>query len=80
MAMRVLRAIYNYSVEYYLYENDKPILDTDNPIKTLNAKKAWNKIRPRKTYINEDQIADWIKAVFQYKDRGQQLETNRDFY
>ncbi|MEG0032279.1 tyrosine-type recombinase/integrase [Acinetobacter sp.] len=29
--------------------------------------------------MNEDQIADWIKAVFQYKDRGQQLETNRDF-
>ena len=24
-------------------------------------------------------MPDWIKAVFQYKDRGQQLETNRDF-
>lgn len=43
--MRVFRAIYNYSVEHYLYENYNPILDTDNPIKTLNAKKAWNKIR-----------------------------------
>lgn len=74
MAMHVFCAIYNYSVEHYLDENDKPILDTDNPIKTLNAKNTWNKIRPYKTYINEDQIADWIKAVFQYKDRSQQLE------
>lgn len=79
MAMRVFRAIYNYSVEHYLDNNDKPILDAHNPIKTLNAKNAWNKIRRRKTYINKDQMPDWIKAVFEYQDRGQQLETNRDF-
>lgn len=63
MAMRVFRAIYNYSVEHYLDENDKPILDAHNPIKTLNAKNAWNKIRRRKTYINEDQLPDWITVV-----------------
>ncbi|TCB52372.1 DUF4102 domain-containing protein [Acinetobacter sp. ANC 4779] len=79
MAMRVFRAIYNYSVEHSLDNNDKPILDAHNPIKTLNAKNAWNKIRRRKTYINKDQMPDWIKAVFKYQDRGQQLETNRDF-
>ena len=79
MAMRVFRAIYNYSVEYYLDENDKPILDTHNPVKSLNAKNAWNKIRRRKTHINEDQLPDWIKAVFEYQDRGQKTETNRDF-
>lgn len=79
MAMRVFRAIYNYSVEHYLDENDKPILDAHNPVKTLNAKNAWNKIRRRKSYINEDQIPDWIKAVFEYQDRGQKNETNRDF-
>lgn len=79
MAMRVFRAIYNYSVEHYLDENDKPILDAHNPVKTLNAKNAWNKIRRRKSYINEDQIPDWIKAVFEYQDRGQKNETNKDF-
>ena len=79
MAMRVFRAIYNYSVEHYLDENDKPILDAHNPVKTLNAKNAWNKIRRRKSYINEDQMPDWIKAVFEYQDRGQKNETNRDF-
>ena len=79
MAMRVFRAIYNYSVEYYLDENDRSILDTHNPTHTLNAKKGWNKICRRKTYIHEDQLPNWIKAVFEYKDRGQQLKTNRDF-
>lgn len=79
MAMRVFRAIYNYSVEHYRNENNRSILDQDNPINTLNAKKAWNKIRSRKSYIHQDQLPEWIKAVFEYKDRGQQLETNRDF-
>lgn len=79
MAMRVFRAIYNYSVEHYRNENNRSILDQDNPINTLNAKKAWNKIRSRKTYIHQDQLPEWIKAVFEYTDRGQQLETNRDF-
>lgn len=79
LAMRVFRAIYNFSVEHYLGDDDKPILDAQNPTKTLNAKKTWNKIRRRKTYINEDQLPDWIKAVLEYEDRGQQLETNRDF-
>lgn len=79
MTMRVFRAIYNFSLEHYLDENDNPILQPFNPVKTLNTQKAWNKVRRRKTYINEDQMPDWIKAVFQYQDRGQQLETNRDF-
>lgn len=79
MAMRVFRAIYNYSVEHYRDENNRSILDQDNPINTLNAKKAWNKIHSRKSYIHQDQLPEWIKAVFEYTDRGQQLETNRDF-
>lgn len=79
MAMRVFRAIYNYSVEHYRDENDQSILGQDNPINTLNAKKAWNKICRRKTYIHLSQLPNWIKAIFEYKDRGQQQETNRDF-
>lgn len=79
MAMRVFRAIYNFSIEHYLDENDQPILIPYNPVKTLGAKKTWNKIKRRKTYINEDQIPDWIQAIFKYQDRGQSLETNRDF-
>lgn len=79
MAMRVFRAIYNFSVEHYLDDKEEPILPLINPVNTLNAKRAWNKIKRRKTYINEDKLPDWINAVLAYKDRGQVLETNKDF-
>ena len=79
MVMRVFSAVYNFSIEHYLDEDDQPILVPYNPVKTLSAKKAWNKIKRRKTYINEDQMPDWIRAIFEYQDRGQVLETNRDF-
>lgn len=79
LAMRVLRAVYNFSIEHYLDHNDQPLLNPYNPTRTLNAKKAWNNIRRRRSYINEEQIPDWIRAIFEYEDRGQQMETNRDF-
>lgn len=79
MAMRVFSAIYNFSVEHYLGEDDQPLLIPYNPTKTLRVKKVWNKIKRRKTYINEDQLSDWVRAIFEYQDRGQALETNRDF-
>lgn len=79
MAMRVFRAIYNFSIEHYLNDKEEPILPLSNPVTTLTAKKSWNKIRRRKTYINEDKLPDWIAAVLDFQDRGQQLETNKDF-
>ena len=84
MAMRVLRAIYNFSVEYYLDDNRHPILPTDNPVKTLNAKKAWNKIKRRKGYIRKDQIHDWVHTVLSTEWVGQNYYnhnayTNQDF-
>lgn len=79
MAMRVFRAIYNYSIEHYLDKNDQPILNTLNPVTILNRKNSWNKIRLRKNHLNQDQISAWTKAVFEYQDRGQKNHTNRDF-
>ncbi len=79
MAMRVFRAVYNFSIEHYLDDDENPILPTSNPVATLNAKKAWNTIKRRKTYINEDRMPDWVNAVLNFKDRGQHLETNKDF-
>ena len=79
MVMRVFRAIYNFSIEHYLDDDENPILPPINPVRTLTAKKSWNKIKRRKTYINEDKLPDWIKAVLNFQDRGQKLETNKDF-
>ena len=79
LAMRVFRAVYNFSLEHYLDYNDKPLLSAYNPVKTLSARKAWNKIKRRKSHINEEQLPDWVRAIFQYEDQGQHFETNRDF-
>ncbi|MFC3902519.1 Site-specific recombinase XerD [Acinetobacter marinus] len=79
MAMRVFRAIYNFSIEHYLDDNEHPILPTSNPVSTLTAKRQWNKIKRRKTYINEDKLPTWVNSVLNFQGRGQQLETNKDF-
>ncbi|WP_245953294.1 integrase arm-type DNA-binding domain-containing protein [Moraxella caviae] len=79
MAMRVFRAVYNFAVEHYLDDDENPLLPAISPTKTLTAKKAWNKIKRKKTYINEDKMPDWVKAVVEFENRGQSLETNKDF-
>lgn len=79
LAMRVFRAVYNFAVEHYLDDNENPLLPAVSPTKTLTAKKAWNKIKRKKTYINEDRLPDWVKAVVEFEHRGQSLETNKDF-
>lgn len=79
LAMRVFRAVYNFAVEHYLDDEENPILPVIAPTKTLTAKKAWNKIKRKKTYINEDKMPDWVKAVLEFENRGQSLETNKDF-
>lgn len=79
MAMRVFRAIYNFAVEHYLDADENPILPTVAPTKTLTAKKAWNNVKRRKSYINDAKMTDWIDAVMAFDARGQGLFTNRDF-
>lgn len=79
MAMRVLRAVYNFSIEHYLDDDQNPILPSANPVNTLTAKKSWNQIKRKKTYINDDKMPDWINTVLNFTDRGQSLETNKDF-
>lgn len=78
LAMRVFRAVYNFAVEHYLY-NDKPILPDVAPTRTLSAKKSWNAVKRRKTYINEDKMPLWIETVLNYKERGQFSDMHRDF-
>ena len=79
MAMRVFRAVYNFAVEHYLGDDDNPILPLACPTKTLTAKKSWNVVKRRKTYINDEKLPDWVNAVLDFECRGQALNTNRDF-
>ncbi|EXB47332.1 phage integrase family protein [Acinetobacter baumannii 146457] len=84
LAMRFFRAVFNFSVEHYLDVNDKPIIDVSNPVATLKAKKSWNKVRSRTTYIRSNQMKDWIDCVVSTDWVGQTYRnpsgyTNQDF-
>ena len=84
LAMRFLRALFNFSTEYYLDLEDRNIIDVFNPVNTLNAKKLWNKVRCRNGYICKDQLKNWINTVLSTEWVGQQYYnhnayTNQDF-
>lgn len=84
LAMRFLRAVFNFSMEHYLDFEGHNIIDVSNPVKTLNAKKAWNKVRHRKGYIRTDQLHDWVNTVVTTHWVGQDYYnhnayTNQDF-
>lgn len=84
LAMRFLRALFNFSTEHYLDLDDRNIIDVSNPVNTLNAKKSWNKVKRRKGYIRKDQLKDWVDTVLSTEWVGQQYYnhnayTNQDF-
>lgn len=84
LSMKFLRALFNFSFEHYLNNDDEPIITVENPVKTLAKKKAWNKIKRRKTYIRSDQNSDWAHAVATTKWVGHQNDnmhayTNQDY-
>jgi len=61
-AMRVLRALFNYAMEEYEIAPGQPLI-SNNPTKTLSAKKSWNNVPRRTSYIKEEQLSDWFHAA-----------------
>lgn len=62
--MRVLRALFNYSIEVY------PELIKSNPVQRLNNLKAWNRLKPRYQIIKDDQLKPWFDSVSSLSDRS----------
>lgn len=58
---RLLRALFNFASDKYGTE-DEPFL-TNNPVKRLNAAKAWYQVDRRQTYIKPTQLKAWFDAV-----------------
>lgn len=79
IAMAVFRAIFNFSLEHFLDENDNSLINTTNPVATLKAKRTWNKIKRRKGYVKQEQLGDWINAVMGFTALRQERNTVRDF-
>lgn len=65
LAMRFLRALFNFAAEY---RNSKgQVIIADNPVRRLSAKKIWNKVQCRNNYIQLHQLKPWWDAVLSLK-------------
>jgi integrase len=62
LAMRYLRAIFNFAIAEYTDAKGKPLL-TDNPVKKLSQTRAWYRVERRQTVIKPHQLGPWMQAV-----------------
>jgi integrase len=65
LAMRFLRALFNFSSEYR--DGKGRVIIADNPVRRLSAKKIWNRIERRSNYIQPHQLKKWWDAVWTLK-------------
>lgn len=65
-ALRVLRGIINFAQFHYEDADGRPLLP-DNPVRRLSQTRAWNRVKPRRTYIKPDQLSRWFHAVLDLK-------------
>ena len=82
LAMRFLRALFNFAAEYR--DGKGKVIIADNPVRRLSAKKIWNRVERRNNYIQPHQLKPWWDAVWSLKcDRENQntrdRETIRDY-
>jgi integrase len=80
LAMRFLRAIFNFAAGKYSDSRGRPLI-TDNPVKGLSQTKAWYRVARRKTVIKPHELAPWYEAVIKIKNdpSGAKRETVRDY-
>lgn len=80
LAMRFLRAIFNFAAGKYSDSRGRPLI-TDNPVKGLSQTKGWYRVARRKTVIKPHELAPWYKAVIEIKNdpSGAKRETVRDY-
>lgn len=79
LSMRVLRAVYCFSVKYYQNKNKETVIPMMNPVTFLNSKQLWQAVPSRNNYIDRENLTKWVHAIIEYQGRGQENETNRDF-
>lgn len=83
LAMRFLHALYNFAKEYRDAKGQAIIID--NPVDRLSAKKLWNKVERRKTYIPPHKLKIWWDAVWSLQvdtrdSNTRNSETVRDYF
>jgi integrase len=77
LAMRFLRAVFNFAAGKYEDSKGRPII-LENPVKRLSQTEAWYRVERRKTVIKAHDLKAWYEAVIKLgaTDKG---ETVRDY-
>src|SRR3990167_2590272 len=80
LAMRVLRALFNFAINQYEKEDGKPIF-TYNPVNKLSHTKAWYRVDRRQTLIKLHELPKWYAAVatLEGAHAGLRVNTVRDY-
>jgi integrase len=73
LAMRYIRAIFNFAMSEYTSPSGEPIL-TRNPVRRLSETRGWYRVERRQTVIKPHQLGTWVQAVSELHDR-----TERDY-
>ena len=72
-SMRVLRSVWNYCRDSFL-DDDENFLIKEQPVRILNAKKDWNKVKPRTKHVEEEYLGAYLKTLLNYIDRSSHMQ------
>jgi len=73
LAMRVLRALFNFAMTQYEDSHGRSLI-VENPVKRLSQSRAWYRVERRQGFIKSHELAPWYEAV-----RKLENETLRDY-
>ncbi len=62
LAMRVLRALFNFAMTQYEDSQGRSLI-TDNPVKRLSQSRAWYRVERRQSYIKPHELAPWYEGI-----------------
>ncbi|MGD9152167.1 MAG: integrase arm-type DNA-binding domain-containing protein [Gammaproteobacteria bacterium] len=80
LAMRTLRAIFNFAMGEYENAKGRSLI-TENPVKRLSHTRAWYKVKRRDTVIKEHELAAWHDALANVQPERiiNRIETIKDY-
>lgn len=66
LAMRVLRALFNFAASEYEDENGRSLI-LENPVSRISPTRAWFRVERRKSVIKAHELLPWYQAIQKIK-------------
>ena len=81
LAMRILRAIFNFASGEYEDEHGKALI-VENPIKRLSHTRAWYRVERRQTVIKRHELVAWYEGLQNLSHRysTEQIDMMKDYF